>query len=154
MHRLALMAKILKVSTNELLLRLGGEVVPEPSRAPRPLKTGISDPPFTILSIPLLTAGADPSQGAEMIVNEDEFIVRVDGDCLEPEIESGSYLVMSRTRKASIGEVVLVAVNGEYHLKRLVQRNGMTELGSRLGRLSVPSDGVEYHGTRVRTLGR
>jgi DNA-binding transcriptional regulator YdaS (Cro superfamily) len=103
---------------------------------------------------PVIPAGADPNQGADMLVNEDRFVVEVIGDCLEPDIESGVHLLMSKSRPFGEGDVVLVVVNGEYHLKRVIRRNGVTELSSRRGRLSVPSDGVTFKGSMIRPLGR
>jgi SOS-response transcriptional repressor LexA len=89
-----------------------------------------------------------------MLVNHDQFVVQVIGDCLKPDIEDGFYLLMSKSKAFGVGDVVLVSVDGEYHIKRVISRNGAIELGSERGRLRVSVDGAVFHGTMIRPLGR
>lgn len=47
------------------------------------------------------------------------FLMRVDGDSMEPVIHDGDLLVVDRSARAISGSIVVVALNGEYTVKRL-----------------------------------
>jgi transcriptional regulator with XRE-family HTH domain len=102
---------------------------------------------------PPMAAAADPHRGVDMReVAPDHFFVEVIGDCLEPEVKSGDWLVMSETRTPQVGKVVLVEVFGELHLKKIVSNNGRMVLGSQRGILVLPREGARYLGVEVKRL--
>ena len=103
--------------------------------------------------VPLVGAGAaDPTGGVPLPDDEpsgDEFMLRVEGDCLAPDILPGDWLLMSAKRDAKVGDVVSVVVGSERHIKRVAKRNGQLILESSRGRLVLPADGARLEGVMV-----
>jgi DNA polymerase V len=51
------------------------------------------------------------------------LILKVEGDSMCPEIEDGSWIVVSRDLEAKPGDIVVASLNGEHTLKRLERSN-------------------------------
>ncbi len=57
------------------------------------------------------------------------FYVRVEGDSMQGAgIQSGDILVVDRALKAVSGKIVVAVINGEFTVKRLIIKNGVTYL--------------------------
>lgn len=105
-----------------------------------------------------MVAAAQPAMGTEIggfdTWPRRQFTVTVEGDCLEPEIMPGDLLVCDRDRPPAPGDVVVVEVNGERHMKRVVRRNGQLHLTSKRGPLALPSDGASVLGVMIEVYER
>jgi transcriptional regulator with XRE-family HTH domain len=102
-------------------------------------------------------AGANPAGGESLLERHaatDQFVLEAIGDCLEPEVEEGDLLVLDINGQAAVGRIVALVVNGELHLKRVMQRTtGHLYLWSRRGELTTPEEGVEVLGVIVAIKG-
>lgn len=98
-------------------------------------------------------AGAQPRSGGQLEGFETRaaqwFFVHVEGDCLVPDIQPGAVLLFDRQGQPEPGRIVCVIVNGESHVKKVVQRNGVWVLESRQGRLEVPVEDITVVGVMI-----
>ena len=92
---------------------------------------------------PAFDDGAEPGLDINSyIVNRPEstFFVKVRGDSMEGAgIFSGDVLVVDRSMHPSPGRIVLSVLNGEFSVKRIVEKGGKTFLASEPG--EVPRHG-------------
>lgn len=73
------------------------------------------------------------------------FFVRVEGESMiDANIHSGDILVVDRSISAASGKIVVAVINGEFTVKRLVQKNGAVYLqpeNSRFPPIKVDPEG-------------
>ncbi len=65
-----------------------------------------------------------------------DYVVRVEGYSMYPELKLGDYVAIKRTHSAQIGDIVVAQHNGDTFIKRLAERRGR--------RLVLRSDNPEY----------
>lgn len=97
-----------------------------------------------------LRGAADPDSGEAWLASEaatDQFSVRAIGDCLAPHVQDRDVLVLDLDRAPRVGDVVVVAVHGELHIKMVMQTaSARLYLTSTRGELTLPEEGVELLG--------
>jgi SOS-response transcriptional repressor LexA len=96
------------------------------------------------------TAAASTRDGVDAETGEParRFALMIQGDCLMPEIAPGELVTFDRERAARVGDIVAAVVNGERHVKRLMQRNGGLTLGDNYGNVIVPVDDAQIIGVK------
>jgi transcriptional regulator with XRE-family HTH domain len=98
-------------------------------------------------------AGANPAGGESWLAQEastERYIVQAIGDCLEPHVHENDLLVLDVHRQPKIGEVVVVNVHGELHVKMVMDRTGSgLYLTSKRGELTLPEEGAELIGVII-----
>lgn len=116
--------------------------------------TGHLDPPMIELIPHYGAAGATVWQGVDADSREigRRFTLQIEGTCLMPHIPSGAWVVFDRERPVSLDAIVVAIVNGEWHVKRLIERNGMWTLADNDGRVVAPVEDVQVLGVYERTL--
>lgn len=57
-----------------------------------------------------------------------QWIFKVNGTMMEPDVENGALVVVDALKKLSIGDIVIVAYQGELLIKRYVCENGKHKL--------------------------
>lgn len=100
-------------------------------------------------------AAADEDDGEPLLEDEpdtDDFTLVVRGDCLTPRIRPNDRIEMNKHRRANVGDVVSVIINGERHVKELISRNGQWELKSNYGVVTLPLDGFRLEGVMTEHL--
>lgn len=109
MHKL----EIFEITNNRIYLPIAGNYIqagfPSPASAYEEAKLDIND---IVVSNPSAT-----------------FFVRVKGNSMiDANINEGDVLVVDRSLEAVHGKIVIAVVDGEFTVKRLYQKNGITKL--------------------------
>lgn len=78
------------------------------------------------------------------------FMVVAEGNQLAPRIVHGAHCVIDRTPGPRAGRIVLVEIDGAWHLKRLEQQGGRLVLTTNQGDV-MPLEAAEYIGTVLGT---
>jgi transcriptional regulator with XRE-family HTH domain len=95
--------------------------------------------------------GADPRRGIDAPFDDEQdgFVVRVVGDCLVPDIMPGSAVLFLGDRPVAVNDIVAAIVNGERHIKRVIERNGEWVLADNNGQIVAAADGIDVRGVMV-----
>jgi SOS-response transcriptional repressor LexA len=154
--RLALMAKLLRVSNDELLTRIGGEEVPSGARA-------VDEDQAHYEWVPITGAAA---AGPRRTVNSDDYVIlppkrsrrypgrrqslEVRGDCLLPDIHPGSQVIIDPDIPWRPGQTIALKVEGGVQVKRLLSMgDGRLVLGSRHGEMILPDGDASILGVVI-----
>jgi transcriptional regulator with XRE-family HTH domain len=94
------------------------------------------------------SAAASPRHGIDADSRElgRRFDLDIDGDCLMPDVRPGATVRFDRHRTAVVGSIVAAIVNGEWHVKRVIERNGLWTLADNHDQVIAPVEDVEILG--------
>ncbi len=88
---------------------------------------------------------------------EPRFALRISGDCMEPTLHDGDFVILSESAEVKDGKVVLAFFDGEYTLKRYFRRKDHIELrpdNPRHKPIKIASNKLIIKGVAVATYRR